>query len=102
MNRHRRFVTDNAHLYDELLALQGGGCAICGRPAKTRRLDLDHDHRTMTVRGLLCHRCNRGLPSWVTVDWLLDAMQYLAAPPAAKLAGSSDPEAAQATNGTGR
>src|SRR5437867_13162633 len=63
--------------YDALLAAQGGGCAICDRPPKTRRLDVDHDHRTGKVRGLLCHRCNRGLPSWVTADWLLRASGYL-------------------------
>lgn len=47
--------------YDRLLAAQGGGCAICGNPPKSRRLDVDHDHRTGATRGLLCHACNRGL-----------------------------------------
>jgi hypothetical protein len=63
--------------YEAMLRAQGGGCAICGNPPKTRRLDVDHDHKTGQVRGLLCHRCNRALPSWVTVDWLLDAKNYL-------------------------
>jgi hypothetical protein len=63
--------------YDRLLAAQGGGCAICGNPPKSRRLDADHDHKTGRVRGLLCHRCNRALPNWVTVEWLRDAALYL-------------------------
>jgi hypothetical protein len=63
--------------YEAMLAAQGGGCAICGNPPKTRRLDVDHDHRTGKVRGLLCHRCNRALPSWVDEAWLAKAGQYL-------------------------
>ena len=48
--------------YNRMLKAQGGGCAICGRkPSKTRRLDVDHSHKTGKVRGALCHRCNRGL-----------------------------------------
>jgi hypothetical protein len=63
--------------YEALLAAQGGGCAICGNPPKTRRLHVDHDHKTGKVRGLLCHRCNRALPNWVTEKWLLRAYGYL-------------------------
>jgi hypothetical protein len=63
--------------YAAMLARQYGGCAICGRPPKTRRLHVDHDHRTGAVRGLLCHRCNRNLPTWVTLDWLHVAGVYL-------------------------
>lgn len=63
--------------YARLLAAQGGGCAICGAKPKTRRLHVDHDHATGWVRGLLCHRCNRNLPTWVTADWLEAASLYL-------------------------
>ena len=45
--------------YDAMLAAQGGVCAICGNPPKTRRLHIDHDHKTGKVRGLLCFQCNR-------------------------------------------
>ena len=31
--------------YEVRLAQQGGGCAVCGRPAGTRRLSVDHSHR---------------------------------------------------------
>jgi hypothetical protein len=48
--------------YDELLAAQGGGCAVCGEPPpEGRSLHVDHDHATGRVRGLLCFRCNGGL-----------------------------------------
>lgn len=76
-SKHRAFLLEHAGVYDELLEAQGGVCAICGRPPKTRRLHLDHDHKTMRVRGLLCHRCNRALPVWITVEWLEAAAEYL-------------------------
>lgn len=74
---HAKLLRDNRHRYDEMLEEQGGGCWICGRPPKNRRLDMDHDHRTMTIRGLLCVRCNRALPAWITPTWLRRAADYL-------------------------
>jgi hypothetical protein len=56
--------------YYEMLALQGGGCAICNTKVPSRRARkyvkvemffVDHCHSTGKVRGLLCSRCNRGL-----------------------------------------
>jgi len=37
---------------------QGGRCAIC---EDETRLNVDHDHETGKVRGLLCRRCNVAL-----------------------------------------
>ena len=48
-------------LYNKLLKEQGGVCAICLRPPKTRRLAFDHNHRTGEPRGLLCWSCNYDL-----------------------------------------
>lgn len=45
--------------YDALLDLQAGGCAVCGGKPKSKRLAVDHDHRTGAVRGLLCKRHNK-------------------------------------------
>jgi hypothetical protein len=45
--------------YDQLMAEQGGVCAICKHPpAKLQSLHLDHDHLTGKPRGLLCAKCN--------------------------------------------
>jgi len=80
-SQHAKLLRDNRKHYDALLKHQGGGCAICGRPPKKRRLDMDHDHRTMEIRGLLCVRCNRALPSWIDFAWLEAAHEYLLHPP---------------------
>lgn len=63
--------------YERLLAAQGGHCALCPATPKTRRLHVDHEHRTGLVRGLLCMKCNRWLPTWVTAGWLIRASRYL-------------------------
>lgn len=69
--------------YDALLAAQGGVCAICGRAPYSRKFCVDHDHRTLQVRGLLCFMCNyfvcqRG----ATAELLREAAAYLDQPPA--------------------
>lgn len=46
-------------LYAELFEKQGGRCEIC-KEYMTRPV-LDHCHKTMDVRGLLCGKCNMGL-----------------------------------------
>jgi hypothetical protein len=57
----RKFGITQAQ-YDEMLAQQGGGCALCGRPpAPGISLHVDHDHVTGKVRGLLCFRHNNAL-----------------------------------------
>jgi hypothetical protein len=70
--------------YELWVARFGERCGICGRPpGPNRRLDRDHDHRGAGApRGLLCHQCNRALPSWVTADWLRKAAAYLERPTA--------------------
>lgn len=45
--------------YEALLDLQGGGCAVCGSKPKSKRLAVDHDHKSGAVRGLLCKRHNK-------------------------------------------
>jgi len=71
--------------YARWLAAQGGHCALCPNTPKTRRLHTDHDHHSpeYRVRGLLCMRCNRALPTWITPEWLRRAADYLEATPEA-------------------
>lgn len=78
--------------YNQLLEAQGGCCAICGRPPKNRRLDVDHDHRLVgrsSVRGLLCggrwHGCNRKLGRIDNLKWLGRVIEYLKNPPAQRI-----------------
>lgn len=65
--------------YDELLASQGGGCAICGRePRPDISLHLDHDHASGHLRGILCFRCNNALGDFDDdMSLLRAAVRYL-------------------------
>jgi hypothetical protein len=63
--------------YARLLAGQHGHCALCPNTPKTRRLSVDHDHRTGAVRGLLCYRCNRALPAYLPAEWFARAAEYV-------------------------
>lgn len=50
--------------FEQILAVQGGGCAICGRDGSTSPggiLHVDHCHQGGHVRGLLCANCNRAI-----------------------------------------
>ncbi len=46
--------------YDELLRAQDGKCAICEKNTEEEGISLavDHDHKTLEIRGLLCRYCN--------------------------------------------
>lgn len=62
--------------FDELLQKQGGVCAICNRVHKSsRRLCVDHNHKTGKVRGLLCNNCNQIIVS--VVDNIPGALKRL-------------------------
>ena len=45
--------------YAKMLAMGDGKCWVCGRPPKTKRLAVDHDHATGRVRALACWMCNK-------------------------------------------
>jgi len=62
--------------FDALLAAQGGGCAICGKPEPD---NVDHDHVTGRVRGILCWNCNIGVGHFEdSEDRLATATSYIA------------------------
>ena len=67
--------------YDEVLAAQGGGCAICGKPPRDDiSLHVDHDHATGALRSLLCFSCNNLLgDAQDDADLLQRAVDYLVA-----------------------
>jgi hypothetical protein len=59
--RHlQRYYGITEEQYDTLLQRQNGACAVCQRSAKefTKRLAVDHNHRTGEIRGILCYVCN--------------------------------------------
>lgn len=65
---------------DELLAEQGGVCAICktGTPPTKLGWVVDHCHSTGKVRGILCSPCNTLLgAARDNTQTLTNAIQYL-------------------------
>lgn len=44
--------------FSDLLVRQSDACAVCRTPFAGIAPNVDHDHETGRVRGLLCHRCN--------------------------------------------
>jgi len=64
--------------YQMILTIQGNTCAICERPQSPyRSLDVDHDHKTGRIRGLLCFLCNKGLGYFRSAEQLLEASRYM-------------------------
>jgi hypothetical protein len=67
--------------YEALEQAQNYKCKLCSRHKDelTRRvLDVDHDHETNRIRGLLCNNCNTGLGLFKdNPTTLLRAIQYL-------------------------
>ena len=48
--------------FDAILAAQDGRCAICGTDAPNGHgWQVDHDHESGAVRGILCFGCNVGI-----------------------------------------
>lgn len=86
-------------VYEALHLAQGGLCRICRQPetekhprhAGPRRLSVDHDHATGTLRGLLCRACNRALGGFKdSPELLLAAAVYLEN--ARQVVADTDPE----------
>lgn len=76
----RRSYGITLQAYNNLLTIQASGCAVCGLKMTddTRRLCVDHCHKTGAVRALLCNGCNVALGSVNDdVGILLNLIDYL-------------------------
>lgn len=63
--------------YRAMVEVRGSRCDICGQVAE---LQVDHDHLTNVVRGLLCFNCNIGIGHFKDdVKILKSAIAYLKA-----------------------
>lgn len=47
-----------ANEYESIWKSQDGCCAVCLLPENGNKLDIDHNHDTGEIRGLLCRKCN--------------------------------------------
>jgi hypothetical protein len=83
--------------YEALYEAQGGSCYICQRASgKTKRLAVDHDHRSGFVRGLLCSTCNKFLGHLRDDHWAGRRVgTYLFRPPAFRVIGEVKPDDGQ-------
>jgi len=74
--------------YKALFAAQNGVCAIC-KQARSYRLNVDHDHQSGHVRGLLCRLCNGRLLTAARdrPEVLRAGADYLEKPPAYAVIG---------------
>lgn len=66
--------------YETKLSEQNGHCALCPAVVSEHRryLDIDHDHITNEVRGLLCGKCNTAMERLDSVpQWAQKAQEYI-------------------------
>lgn len=76
----RKVTNISTYEYAKMLVEQNNSCAICGIEATElrRELNVDHNHETNKIRGLLCHHCNIGLGNFKDSTNLLSiAIEYL-------------------------
>ena len=65
--------------YNDILERQGNMCAICEtKKPNGRGWNVDHDHETGEIRGILCSSCNRALGLFKDNPLILiNAIRYL-------------------------
>ncbi len=65
-------------MFHDLVCQQNNSCAICGSSFDDKTLNVDHDHVTGAVRGLLCFNCNAMLGNaHDSMETLVSALIYL-------------------------
>lgn len=92
--------------YEELLEYQDSRCWICQRQVHSKRLAVDHDHKTGEVRGLLCsdneRGCNRAVLGNIRgIEMARRIVDYLEEPPARRLFGKEVGRIEPSTSYTG-
>jgi len=76
-NRRKNYNLE-PHEYDKLIQDANNLCMICKSPPGRKSLNIDHDHKTGKVRGLLCHGCNTAIGLMKDdVNILTKAIKYL-------------------------
>lgn len=66
--------------FNAMIAAHNNSCAICGTSFSETKVNVDHDHNTGKIRGLLCMRCNTAIGSLNDdIEILKKAILYLEA-----------------------
>ena len=80
-NRLLRTLGISQEEYDSLMLKHDGRCDICGTTepgGPHKKFNLDHDHSTGKIRGVLCRRCNTSLGQFEdSVSLMKKAIKYL-------------------------
>lgn len=74
--------------YKDLLAVQGGGCGLCGISLEGLEVHVDHEHRDGKqgpVRALVCEPCNRNRIASHDLESAKKLVAYFESPPALRL-----------------
>lgn len=80
---YKRFFGLDIEIVTKMLAAQDNECAVCskelviGGPDRAKRANLDHNHGTGKVRGLLCQACNMYVGVLENKNKILKAIGYL-------------------------
>lgn len=80
----RRRYGINMEQWNAIFEIQKGLCPVCLKqlykykdPSGRKAANVDHDHRTKRVRGLLCWFCNRTKVGNITLDEAKRVVTYL-------------------------
>lgn len=58
MSKHTIDLVIKDNIKKILYETQNGRCRLCGKEIAFEETNLDHDHETDRIRGLVCNRCN--------------------------------------------
>lgn len=67
----------NRQILNTMLKDQNGKCDICEQEISDENINVDHDHATGMIRGILCKSCNIKLPAIEYGNYAINASLYL-------------------------